>query len=297
MRNLIVILAIIVALLGYSSLFTIQEGERGIVIRFGQVATDDDGRPVVYQPGLHFKIPLIERIEKLDARVKTLDGEPDRFITSEQKDLIVDAFVKWRISDFAQFYLSTGGGNERQAEDLLMRRINSGLRSEFGTRTIRDIVSGERDELMEQALVQAGDGASDLGIQVLDVRVKQINLPTEVSQSIFQRMRAERNAVAREHRAEGQAEAEFIRADVDARVTVMVADAEREARQIRGEGDAEAARIYGQAYSQDSEFYAFIRSMEAYRASFANGNDVLVLSPDSEFFRYFTQMTGTSDNE
>ncbi|MCC5878987.1 MAG: protease modulator HflC [Idiomarina sp.] len=297
MRNLIIILAIIVAMLGYSSLFTIQEGERGIVIRFGQVATDDDGRPVVYQPGLHFKVPFIERIEKLDARVKTLDGQPDRFITSEQKDLIVDAFVKWRISDFAQFYLSTGGGNERQAEDLLMRRINSGLRSEFGTRTIRDIVSGERDELMEQALVQAGDGASDLGIQVLDVRVKQINLPTEVSQSIYQRMRAERNAVAREHRAEGRAQAEFIRADVDARVTVMVADAEREARQIRGEGDAEAARIYGESYSQDAEFYAFIRSMEAYTASFADGNDILVLSPDSEFFRYLNQMAGSGNND
>ncbi|RAJ99199.1 protease modulator HflC [Aliidiomarina maris] len=292
MRNLVIVIAVIVAILGYSSLFTIQEGERGIVIRFGQVAQDEDGRPVVYQPGLHFKIPLIERIEKLDARVKTLDGQPDRFITSEQKDLIVDAFVKWRIADFAQFYLSTGGGNERQAEDLLMRRINSGLRSEFGTRTIRDIVSGERDELMEQALVQAGDGASDLGIQILDVRVKQINLPTEVSQSIFARMRAERNAVAREHRAEGQSQAEFIRADVDARVTVMLADAEREARQIRGEGDAEAARIYGEAYSQDAEFFAFLRSMEAYKESFSSGNDVLVLSPDSEFFRFLNQMSG-----
>lgn len=293
MRNLVIVIAVIVAILGYSSLFTIQEGERGIVIRFGQVAQDEDGRPVVYQPGLHFKIPLIERIEKLDARVKTLDGQPDRFITSEQKDLIVDAFVKWRIADFAQFYLSTGGGNERQAEDLLMRRINSGLRSEFGTRTIRDIVSGERDELMEQALVQAGEGASDLGIQILDVRVKQINLPTEVSQSIFARMRAERNAVAREHRAEGQSQAEFIRADVDARVTVMLADAEREARQIRGEGDAEAARIYGEAYSQDAEFFAFLRSMEAYKESFSSGNDVLVLSPDSEFFRFLNQMSGT----
>lgn len=297
MRNLIIILAIIVAMLGYSSLFTIQEGERGIVIRFGQVAHDENDEAVVYLPGLHFKIPFIERIVKLDARLKTLDGQPDRFITSEQKDVIVDAFVKWRISDFSQFYLSTGGGNERQAEDLLMRRINSGLRSEFGTRTIRDIVSGERDELMEQALMQAGESASDLGIQVIDVRVKQINLPNEVSQSIYQRMRAERNAVAREHRAEGQAQAEFIRADVDARVTVMLADAQREAREIRGEGDAEAAQIYGQAYSQDSEFFAFIRSMEAYRASFANGNDVLVLSPDSEFFRYFNQMTGAADSE
>lgn len=297
MRNLLVIIAVIVAVLGYSSLFTIKEGERGIVIRFGQVAQDEDGRPVVYQPGLHFKIPLIERIEKLDARVKTLDGQPDRFITSEQKDLIVDAFVKWRISDFAQFYLSTGGGNERQAEDLLMRRINSGLRSEFGTRTIRDIVSGERDELMEQALLQAGEGAADLGIQILDVRVKQINLPTEVSQSIFARMRAERNAVAREHRAEGQSQAEFIRADVDARVTVMVADAEREAREIRGEGDAEAARIYGEAYSQDAEFFAFLRSMQAYQETFASGNDILVLSPDSEFFRYLNQMMPNTAND
>lgn len=295
MRNLIIIIAVIVAVLGYSSLFTIAEGERGIVIRFGQVAQDDTGNAVVYQPGLHFKIPFIERIVKLDARLKTLDGQPDRFITSEQKDLIVDAFVKWRISDFAQFYLSTGG-NERQAEGLLMRRINSGLRSEFGTRTIRDIVSGERDELMEQALLQAGDGASDLGIQVLDVRVKQINLPTEVSQSIYARMRAERNAVAREHRAEGQAQAEFIRADVDARVTVMLADAEREAREIQGEGNAEAARIYAEAYGQDPEFFAFLRSMQAYQETFADGNDVLVLSPDSEFFRYLNQMTPSSAN-
>ncbi|RUO30650.1 protease modulator HflC [Aliidiomarina sedimenti] len=295
MRNLLIVVAVILAVLGYSSLFTVSEGERAIVIRFGKIAQDESGEAVVYQPGLHFKVPFIERIRKLDARVKTLDGQPDRFITSEQKDLIVDAFVKWRISDFSQFYLSTGG-NERQAEDLLMRRINSGLRSEFGTRTIRDIVSGERDELMEQALVQAGEGASDLGVQILDVRVKQINLPTEVSQSIFARMRAERNAVAREHRAEGRAEAEFIRADIDARVTVMLADAQRQARQIRGEGDAEATRIYGESYSQDPEFFAFLRSMEAYRASFAGGDDVLVLSPDSEFFRYLSQMSGTNND-
>lgn len=296
MRNLIIVVAVIVGLLGYSSLFTVAEGERGIVIRFGKVAQDEEGNPVVYQPGLHLKIPFIERIVKLDARVKTLDGSPDRFTTSEQKDVIVDTFAKWRITDFAQFYLSTGGGNERQAEDLLMRRINSGLRSEFGTRTIQDIVSGERDELMEQALVQAGEGASDLGIQILDVRVKQINLPTEVSQSIYARMRAERNSVAREQRAEGQEQGEFIRADIDARVTVMIADAQREANQIRGEGDAEAASIYGDAYGQDAEFFAFLRSMEAYRSSFENGNDVLVLSPESEFFRYFNQMSASGSN-
>lgn len=291
MKNLIIVLILAIGALGYSSLFTIKEGERGVVIRFGKVAQDDEGQAVVYTPGLHVKVPFIERIIKMDARVQTLDGGADRFITSEQKALIVDSFVKWRISDFAQFYLSTGGGNVAQAEALLTRRINSGLRSEFGTRTIQDIVSGERSELMEQALVQAGDGAADLGIHILDVRVKQINLPDEVNQSIYARMRAEREAVAREHRAEGREQAEFIRADVDARITVMVADAQREARQLRGEGEAQAAQIYGESYQQDDEFYAFIRSLEAYAASFEGNGDVLVLSPESDFFKYFNQMT------
>ncbi|TRW49045.1 protease modulator HflC [Aliidiomarina halalkaliphila] len=295
MKPIYVVIAIIIAVLGYSSLFTIAEHERGIVIRFGKVAQDESGMPLVYQPGLHFKIPLIERIQKLDSRIKTLDGQADRFITSEKKDLIVDAFVKWRIEDFSKYYLSTGGGNQAEAEELLMRRINNGLRAEFGARTIRDIVSGERDELMEQALIQASESSNDLGIQVLDVRVKQINLPTEVSSAIFARMRAERDAVAREHRSEGREQAEIIRADVDARVTVMLADAEREARQIRGEGDAEAAQIYASAYTQDAEFFAFIRSLEAYTKSFGDGDSVLVLSPDSDFFKYFGSMSASGN--
>ncbi|MCC5855168.1 MAG: protease modulator HflC [Idiomarina sp.] len=296
MKNFVLVIIVILAALTYSSLFVVGEAERGIVIRFGKVAQDEQGMPVVYQPGLHFKIPFIERIVKLDARIKTLDGEADRFTTSEKKDLIVDAFVKWRIEDFSKYYLSTGGGNQRQAEELLTRRINSGLRAEFGTRTIRDIVSGERDELMEQALLQASESSNDLGIQVLDVRVKQINLPTEVSQAIFERMRAERNAVAREHRSEGREQAEIIRADVDARVTVMLADAEREARQIRGEGDAEAARIYAETYSQDREFFAFIRTLEAYTHSFGDGDSVLVIGPDSDFFKYFSSMNAAPAN-
>ncbi|WP_194756184.1 protease modulator HflC [Aliidiomarina indica] len=295
MKPIYIVIAIIIAILGYSSLFTVAEHERGIVIRFGKVAQDESGMPIVYQPGLHFKVPLIERIEKLDARIKTLDGQADRFITSEKKDLIVDAFVKWRIEDFSKYYLSTGGGNQAEAEELLMRRINNGLRAEFGARTIRDIVSGERDELMEQALIQASESSNDLGIQVLDVRVKQINLPTEVSSAIFARMRAERDAVAREHRSEGREQAEIIRADVDARVTVMLADAEREARQIRGEGDAEAAQIYAGAYTQDAEFFAFIRSLEAYTKSFGAGDSVLVLSPDSDFFKYFGSMSASGN--
>lgn len=287
MKNFVAVIIVALAALAYSSLFTVAEGERGIVIRFGKVAQDENGQPVVYQPGLHFKMPFIERIVKLDARIKTLDGQADRFITSEKKDLIVDAFVKWRIEDFAKYYLSTGGGNQAQAEALLTRRINAGLRAEFGSRTIRDIVSGERDELMEQALIQASESSNDLGIQVLDVRVKQINLPTEVSAAIFDRMRAERDAVAREHRSQGREQAEIIRADIDARVTVMLADAEREARQIRGEGDAEAASIYADAYGQDPEFFAFIRSLEAYTKSFGEGNNVMVIGPDSDFFNYF----------
>ncbi|MDN7125518.1 protease modulator HflC [Pseudidiomarina terrestris] len=293
MKNLIAILVIIAALLGFSSLFVVNEGQRAIVIQFGKVQRDaDTGMPTVYEPGLHFKLPFIEQVKRLDARFKTLDGDPDRFVTSEKKDLIVDTYVKWRISDFATYYLSTNGGNQAQAEDLLTRRVNSGLRAEFGSRTIKEIVSGERDNLMREALIRGADSAKELGIEVIDVRVMQINLPTEVSQSIFQRMRAERQAVAMEHRSEGREQAEFIRADVDARITVMLADASRESRELRGEGDAEAAGIYAEAYQKDAEFFAFIRSLQAYQKSFEGGNDVLVLEPDSEFFKYLKNMSG-----
>ncbi|WP_417682887.1 protease modulator HflC [Pseudidiomarina aquimaris] len=293
MKNLIAVLVIIAVILGFSSLFVVSEGERAIVIQFGKVQRDaDTGMPTVYEPGLHFKLPLIEQVKRLDARFKTLDGDPDRFVTSEKKDLIVDTYVKWRISDFATYYLSTNGGNQAQAEALLTRRVNSGLRAEFGSRTIKEIVSGERDNLMREALIRGADSAQELGIEVIDVRVMQINLPTEVSQSIFQRMRAEREAVAREHRSEGREQAEFIRADVDARVTVMLADAERQSRQIRGEGNAEAAGIYAEAYQQDPEFFQFLRSLQAYETSFARGNDVIVLEPDSDFFKYLKNISG-----
>ncbi|WP_258807493.1 protease modulator HflC [Pseudidiomarina sp. CB1] len=293
MKNLIAVLVIIAVILGFSSLFVVNEGERAIVIQFGKVQRDaDTGMPTVYEPGLHFKLPLIENVKRLDARFKTLDGDPDRFVTSEKKDLIVDTYVKWRISDFATYYLSTNGGNQAQAEALLTRRVNSGLRAEFGSRTIKEIVSGERDNLMREALIRGADSAQELGIEVIDVRVMQINLPTEVSQSIFQRMRAEREAVAREHRSEGREQAEFIRADVDARVTVMLADAERQSRQLRGEGNAEAAGIYAEAYQQDPEFFQFLRSLQAYETSFARGNDVIVLEPDSDFFKYLKNISG-----
>ena len=293
MKNLVAILVIVALALGVSSLFVVKEGERAIVVQFGKVQRDaNTGEAVVFEPGLHFKLPFIEQVKRLDARFKTLDGDPDRFVTSEKKDLIVDTYVKWRISDFATYYLSTNGGNQAQAEALLTRRVNSGLRAEFGSRTIKEIVSGERDNLMREALIRGADSAQELGIEVIDVRVMQINLPTEVSQSIYQRMRAERQAVAMEHRSEGREQAEFIRADVDARVAVMLADAERESRELRGQGDAEAAGIYAEVYTQDPEFFSFLRSLQAYQKSFESGNDVLVLEPDSDFFKYLKDATG-----
>ncbi|RUO75981.1 protease modulator HflC [Idiomarina seosinensis] len=293
MKNLIAIIVIVLLALGLSSLYVVKEGERAILIQFGKVERNaETGEARVFEPGLHFKIPFIESVKRLDARLQTLDGDPDRFVTSEKKDLIVDTYVIWRINDFSTFYLSTNGGNVLQAEALLTRRINSGLRSEFGNRTIADIVSGERDELMREALIKGAESASDLGVEVIDVRVMQINLPDEVSQSIYQRMRAERKAVATEHRSEGREQAEFIRADVDARVTVMLADAKRQSRELRGQGDAQAAKIYADSYSKDAEFFAFIRSMQAYTESFNSGADMLVLDGESDFFKYLQDMNG-----
>jgi len=271
--GLFALLALLVV--AYSSVFVIQEGARGIVIQFGKVKRDSNtNEALVYLPGLHFKVPLIDKVRRLDARIQTLDGQPDRFVTSEKKDLIIDSYVKWKIADFSAFYLSTGG-DFFQAETLLKRKIGNALRSEIGARTITDIVSGERSEVMEDALRRSARSA-ELGIQVLDVRVKQINLPLEVSNSIYNRMRAERHAVAKEHRSQGREQAEFIRAEVDKKVTVMLADAEKNAREIRGAGDAETARIFGDAYSKSPEFFSFWRSMKAYEESFKDKQDVLV---------------------
>ena len=293
MKNLLIAVFVLLVLLTSGALFVVKEGERAIVIQFGKVQrVEGTGETKVFEPGLHFKLPFIDTVRHLDARIQTLDDSPDRFVTSEKKDLIVDSYVKWRIEDFARYYLSTNGGNKLQAEALLKQKVNNGLRTEFGSRTIAQIVSGERTELMEQAMIQASSSSDELGIEIVDVRVKQINLPTEVSNSIFQRMRAERAAVAREHRSQGQEQAEVIKANIEAKVTVMLADAERNARQLRGEGDATAAQIYAETYSKNPEFYGFLRSMDAYRASFNSKDDILVVEPDSDFFRYMNKRSG-----
>ena len=291
MRNFSSILLIVAVLMSFSSVFVVKEGQRAIVLLFSKVQKDGEDNAVVYGPGLHFKVPFFSQVKQLDARIQTLDGAPDRFVTSEKKDLIVNSFVKWRVNDFSAYYLRARG-DKQYAETLLKQKVNNGLRTNFGNRTIKEIVSGERSELMAEALVQASESATELGIEVLDVRVKQINLPNEVSESIFRRMRAERTAVAKEHRSEGQEKAETIRAEVDRRVTVMLADAERNARSVRGEGDATAAKIYADAYNKDAEFFGFVRSLEAYKKTFNNKGDVMVLSPDSEFFDYMKDAKG-----
>ena len=291
MKNLSIVVVVLLVFLTYSALFVVEEGTRAIKITFGKVAQDENGVATVYEPGLHFKLPFFDRIQVLSARIQTLDERADRFVTVEKEDLIVDSYVKWRIEDFGTYYLSTSGIKE-QAERLLKQRVNNGLRAEFGTRTIQQIVSGERSELMDDAMNQAAESSDELGIRIVDVRVKQINLPEEISNSIFDRMRAERAAAAREYRSEGKEQGEIIRANIDARVEIMLADAERNARQLRGEGDAQAAQIYAQTFNKNPEFYSFLRSMDAYRNSFNNKQDVLVVEPDSDFFRYLNSSSG-----
>lgn len=290
MKNFSIVALIFIGLMSFSALFVVKEGQRAIVIQFGKVERDASGNTTVKEPGLHFKLPFVEKVRMIDARIQTLDDAPDRFVTAEKKDLIVDSFIKWRVSDFATYYLSTGGikGN---AEQLLKQKVNNALRTEFGTRTIKEIVSGERTELMEAAII-AAKSSSDLGIEVLDVRVKQINLPLEVSNYIFERMRTERLKVAKAHRSEGREQAEIIRADVDARITVMIAEAERKAQTLRGEGDAQAAKVYADAFNKNPEFFSFVRSLDAYRNSFNSRQDVLVIEPDSDFFKYMKSTSG-----
>jgi membrane protease subunit HflC len=293
MKNFSIAVLSLLLVLVVSSVFIIYEGQRGIVFQFSKIKRDAaTDQMMVFEPGLHFKIPFIESVRKLDARIQTLDEAPDRFVTSEKKDLMVDSFVKWRIVDFSTYYLRTSGSVDN-ARALLKQKVNNGLRTEFGNRTIKEIVSGDRDAIMQKALESAESSREDLGIEVVDVRIKAINLPTEVSNSIYDRMRAERTAVAKEHRSQGQEQAEIIRATIDAKVTVMIAEAQKSAQQIRGEGDAIAAKVYADAYNKDAEFYGFYRSLEAYEKSFNSKSDILVVKPDSDFFQYLKDGTKT----
>jgi membrane protease subunit HflC len=268
-----------------STIFIVNQWEVALKLRLGEIVDDD------YSPGLHFRIPVIHDVKKFDSRIQTLDTQPERFLTIEKKDVIVDSFAKWRISNVAQYFRSTGG-NSAKTERLLAERINTSLRDEFGTRTIQEVISGERAEIMALLTKDADEKASELGVEILDVRVKRIDLPAEVSDSVYDRMRAERQRVAADLRAQGAEAAEKIRADADRQRTVILADAFKEAETLRGNGDARAAEIYANAYNQNRDFYAFYRSVNAYREVFSGGGDMMVLEPDSEFFRFFKDQAG-----
>lgn len=276
-----VLILIVAALVALSfSMFTVSETQKAILFRLGQIVSTD------FSPGLHFKVPFVNNVRTFEARLMTLDIETERYLTSEKKNLLVDAFVKWRIDDVAKFYRSVQG-DESQGALRLSQIIKDSLRSEFGKRTIQEVVSGERSEIMDNVTAYANQQASVFGIAVVDVRLKRIDLPSDVSDSVYRRMEAERSRVAKEFRSQGAESAERIRADADRRRTEILADAYRQAQQVRGAGDAEATGIYAKAYNQNKDFYAFYRSMEAYRNTFNSSKDVLVLDPSSEFFKYF----------
>ena len=285
MNNLLKVISFFLLLLVVVSntLFVVSEVERGVTLRFGEIVEAD------IKPGLHYKIPLVDDLKRFEARILTVDAQPESFFTVEKKRLIVDSYAKWRIADVETYYKSTGG-NQRVAANRLAKRVNDGLRNQFGTRTLYEVVSGERDMLMKNITDELNSSVLDsLGIEVVDVRVKRIDLPSEVSDPVFRRMTAERNKEAQELRSTGKEKAEKIRASADRERTIELANAYRDAEELRGQGDAEAARIYAEAYQQDPEFYAFMRSLNAYKSAFSNKGDIMLVEPDSEFFRYLNQ--------
>jgi membrane protease subunit HflC len=286
-RNILfILLGALVLLVVSNSLYVIKETERGVLLKFGEVVNAD------LKPGLHWKVPFVNNVRKFDGRVLTVDSQPERYFTQEQKALIVDSYAKFRVKDTSKFYTATNG-EESRAMALLAQRINNGLRNQVATRTIQEVVSGERDQLMNDLTEELTVVAQEsLGVEVVDVRVKQIDLPPDVSESVYQRMNAEREKEAREHRSQGQELAEGIRAAADREVTVLLANAYRDAELIRGEGDASATKVYAEAFNQDPEFYSFTRSLRAYQDSFRGNGDMLLIQPDSEFFRYLKDPKG-----
>jgi membrane protease subunit HflC len=303
--SIFTVLVAVLILVAVTSLYIVEERQRAIKLKFGEVVQTG------IEPGLHFKWPFIEEVKKFDNRLITLDSQAERFITSEQKSLEVDSYVQWRIENNILFYTANSGGDFFRANEVLGSRVNSALRDAFGDKSLREVVTGlkndqaladgnvigsdggERDALMIRVLEKVNAVAvSELGIEVVDIRVKAIDLPQEVSSDVFRRMRSDREQEARKFRSEGQRQAEIIQATADQERTITIANAFREAEQIKGGGDADAASIYAEAYTQDSDFYAFHRSLQAYRNSFNSTGDMLILEPDSDFFRYLNSQTG-----
>jgi membrane protease subunit HflC len=284
-KAFILALALVVLVIGAFSMFQVGQWEKALLFRLGEIVNTN------VQPGLHFKIPFVNNVRKYDGRILTLDVDPERFLTVEKKNVIVDSFVMWRIADVGRYYTAVLG-DERHAGQRIEQIIKDGMRGQFSKRTINEVVSGERDQIMRDLTVDANRQAAAIGIEIVDVRVKRVDLPAEVSNSVYRRMQAERARVAKEFRSQGAEEAEKIRADADRQRQVLIANAYREAEKVRGQGDARAAEIYADAYGRDEEFYSFYRSLQAYQQSFTHGNDMMLLQPDGEFFEYFNGAKG-----
>lgn len=287
MNKLVGIIVAVILLLTYMCTFFVDEREKAILLAFGKI--DKTG----YEPGIKFKLPYpFNEVKKLDGRILTIDQRPVRFLTKEKKHMVVDSFVKWRIVDEAKYYTATSGGREANAASLIYRMVDDGLRNEFAKRTVQEVIAEDRTKIMGLLTSNIDKKAVSLGIDIIDVRIKRIDFPEKISQNVYERMRTERERLAREHRSKGEEAATRIRADADAQSRVLVAEAYRDSESIRGEGDALSAEIYAKAYNRDRDFYRFYRSMEAYKKTFANKGDVLLLQPDSEFFKYFKNAQG-----
>ena len=280
MQKIIIIIGAVLFLIVSSALYTVNETQTAIKLRLGEIVTVED------TPGLKFKTPFVNNVVKFDKRIQTLDTPAERFLTGEKKNVIVDSYVKWRIVDAEQFYKSTGG-NMARTNNRLAQIVKTGLKSEFSKRTIADVVSGERSEIMSNILKMANKDIVEFGIKIIDVRIKRIDLSQEVSNSVYRRMQAERQRVAKEFRSKGAEEAEIIRAAADKERTIILANAYRDSEIVRGEGDAVSANNYAQAYNKNADFYSFYRSLESYKKSFGQNNDIMVLNPNTEFFRHF----------
>ncbi len=295
-KTILGVVAFFILLVLFSCLFTITQGQHGILLRLGRLVNDAQTSKVrILAPGLHMKMPFIESVRVFDTRIQTLDIKSSRIVTKEKKDVIVDYYVKWRIEDLAQYFKSTGG-NEFKAETLLEQQLNTSLRAQFGKRTISDVISGGRDDVMDVLRERAEEQASQLGVHVVDVRIKGIELPANTSNAIYQRMRADMQKIANHHRADGQAQAEAIQATADARVTILLAQATSDGQIIRAQGQAKAAEIYAKAFGQNKDFFAFYRSLKAYEGSFNNKSDILVLDQSSAFFDYFKRGFGKNQS-
>ncbi|WP_019556044.1 protease modulator HflC [Thiomicrorhabdus arctica] len=284
MKAVFSILVAAILFVASSSVYIVNQWETGVVLRLGEIVEADVG------PGLHFKTPFINNVRKFDSRLQTLDAAPERYLTSEKKNLIVDSFVKWRIKDVKKFYTTMNGDN-RQAGIKLGQIIKDGLRAEFGNRSVKEVISGERVEIAQKIKATSESAASSFGIEIEDIRIKRIDLAKDISESVYRRMEAERNRVAKDLRSKGSESAEKIKADADRQRVVILADAYSEAEILRGKGDATAAEIYAKAYNLDAEFYSFYHSINAYKNSFTDKSDIMLVDPKSDFFKYFNRST------